>query len=76
MQDALTALPLVAAAVTRAPLGHLCAAVAHIVGSHDGAWVQRAKTVDISSATLKTLNLIFPVGSSFFFFFHFQHTPV
>lgn len=38
VQDALTALPFVPAAVTRAPLGHFCAAVAHIVGSHDSAW--------------------------------------
>lgn len=38
VEDALTALPFVAAALARAPLGHLCAAVAHIVGSHDGAW--------------------------------------
>lgn len=37
MQDALTALPLVAAPFTRAPLGHLCAAVADVVRRHDGA---------------------------------------
>lgn len=37
VQDSLAALHLVAAAVTRAPLGHLGAAVAHVVGSHDGA---------------------------------------
>lgn len=36
VQDALTALPFVPTAVTHAPLGHLCAAVAHVVGSHDG----------------------------------------
>lgn len=39
MQDALAALPFVPTAVTRAPLGHFRAAVAHIVGSHDGAWL-------------------------------------
>lgn len=39
MQDPLTALPFVATAVTRAPLGHFCAAVAHVVGGHDGAWL-------------------------------------
>lgn len=39
MQDPLTALPFIATAVTRAPLGHFCAAVAHVVGGHDGAWL-------------------------------------
>lgn len=37
VQDALTALPVVPAAFTRAPLGHLGAAVTHIVRSHDGS---------------------------------------
>lgn len=39
MQDALTTLPFIPTPVTRAPLGHFCAAVAHVVGSHDGAWL-------------------------------------
>lgn len=37
VQDALTALPIVPAAFTRAPLGHLGAAVTHVVRSHDGS---------------------------------------
>lgn len=37
VEDALAALPFVAAAVARAPLGDLGAAVAHVVRSHDGA---------------------------------------
>lgn len=41
VQDALAGLPFVAAAVTRAPLRHVCAAVAHVVGSHDGACVKK-----------------------------------
>lgn len=38
VQDALTALPFVPAAVTRAPQGHFSAAVAHVVGGHYRAW--------------------------------------
>lgn len=37
VEDALAALPFVAATVARAPLGDLGAAVAHVVRSHDGA---------------------------------------
>lgn len=37
VEDALTAVPFVPTAVARAPLGHLGAAVAHIVGSHDSS---------------------------------------
>lgn len=47
VEDALATLPLVAAAVARAPLGNLRAAVAHIVRSHDGAWWQRSASVMI-----------------------------
>lgn len=54
MQDALTSLPFVPAAVTCAPLGHFHAAVAHIVGSHDGAWLQKEDKSRITGATLQT----------------------
>lgn len=38
VQDALTGLPLVPAAVARAPQGHFGAAVPHVVGGHYRAW--------------------------------------
>lgn len=54
MQDTLTALPFVATAVTCTPLGHFCAAVAHVVGSHDGAWLLKEDKSCITCATLQT----------------------
>ena len=50
MQDALAALPLVPAALTRAPLRHVRAAVAHVVGGHDGSWSQTGDKGRVSGA--------------------------
>lgn len=47
VEDALATLPLIAAAVARAPLGHLGAAVADVVWSHDGAWWQKSCGVTV-----------------------------
>lgn len=69
MQDTLTALPFVPTAITCAPLGHFCAAVAHIVGSHDGSWVKKGDKSHIISAT-SLFEEYFPQAEDF----HFQHT--
>lgn len=61
MQDTLTALPFVPTAVTCAPLGHFCAAVAHVVGSHDGAWLLKEENKScITCATLQTFTGTIP----------------
>lgn len=53
IEDALATLPFVAAAVARAPLGNLSAAVAHIVGSHDGAWRQKSSRVVLLEQSMR-----------------------
>lgn len=60
VEDALAALPRVPTALTRAPLRHLHAAVAHIVGSHDGAWLQRE---NMDSKGMLQGEAIFPFGT-------------
>jgi len=63
VQDALAALPLVPAALTCAPLRHLGAAVAHVVGGHDGAWLEkRGNKVIFPGWNLKNIYfIIFPL---------------
>ena len=36
VEDLLAVLPLIAAGLTSAPLGHLCAAITHVVRGHNG----------------------------------------
>lgn len=66
MQDALAALPFVPTAVTRAPLGHFCAAVAHIVGSHDSSWLWKEEKSHIKAENVNTFKAMFPLVSLHF----------